>query len=147
MVFDNRGDAEVRGAEVELLGNWQDGWRGSLSYGYAEAENDDGSRLVNSPRHLVKLNLIAPLIEESLSAGLELQYESSRKTLTGERSDDFLLTNLTLFSEYLISGLTLSGGVYNLFDEHYSHPGAQEHSQDLLEQDGRTFRLKLQYAF
>jgi iron complex outermembrane receptor protein len=43
--------------------------------------------------------------------------------------------------------LELSAGVYNLFDEDYSHPGAAEHTQDLLEQDGRTFRLKLQYAF
>jgi iron complex outermembrane receptor protein len=147
VVFDNRGDAEVRGGEVELLGNWSNGWRGGLSYAYAEAEDDDDNRLVNSPRHLVKLNLIAPLIGDRLSAGLEWQYESSRKTLDGERSDDFSLTNLTLFSEGWVPGLTLSGGVYNLFDEHYSHPGAAEHTQDLLEQDGRTFRLKLQYAF
>ena len=68
VVFDNRGDAEVRGAELELLGNWQDGWRGGLSYAYADAEDDDGSRLVNSPRHLVKLNLIAPLIDDRLAA-------------------------------------------------------------------------------
>jgi iron complex outermembrane receptor protein len=147
VVFDNRGDAEVKGAELELLGNWSNGWRGGLSYTYAEAEDDDGSRLVNSPRHLAKLNLIAPLIGERLSAGLELQYESSRKTLSGERSDDFFLTNLTLLSENWTPGLSLSAGVYNLFDEDYSHPGAAEHTQDLLEQDGRTFRVKLQYAF
>lgn len=147
VVFGNRGNAEVRGAELELQGNWQDGWRGGLSYAYTEAEDDDGSRLVNSPRHLVKLNLIAPLIGDRLSAGLEWQYESSRKTLAGEESDDFSLTNLTLFSENWVPGLELSAGVYNLFDEHYSHPGAEEHAQDLLEQDGRAFRVKLQYAF
>jgi iron complex outermembrane receptor protein len=147
LVLDNRGDAQVRGAELELLGHWSNGWRGGVSYAYAEAEDGDGGRLVNSPRHLVKLNLIAPLISDRLSAGLEWQYESSRKTLAAERSDDFSLTNLTLSSEGWVPGLTLSGGVYNLFDEHYSHPGAGEHTQDLLEQDGRTFRLKLQYAF
>jgi iron complex outermembrane receptor protein len=147
-VFDNRGEAEVRGAELELLGKWEGGWRGAGSYTYQDAENSaDGSRLVNSPLHLVKLNLIAPLIGDKLSAGLEWQYESPRKTLAGAETDAFSLTNLTLFSEPWVPGLTLSASVYNLFDEHYSHPGAPEHTQDLLEQDGRTFRLKLQYAF
>ncbi len=147
VVFGNRDDIEVRGAEMELLGNWHNGWRGGLSYSYMLAEDADGSRLLNSTRHLLKLNLIAPLIEDKLTAGLELQYESGRETLAGKHSDDFLLANLTLSSRQWVPGLTLSASVYNLFDEDYDHPGAQEHGQDLLEQDGRTFRVKLQYAF
>jgi len=148
LVLDNRDDAKVKGAELELQGHWDSGWRGGLSYTYQNAESrSDGRRLTNYPGHMVKLNLIAPLIEEKLTAGLEWQYESSRKTLAGERSDDIYLTNLTLSSQYWVPGLTLSASVYNLFDEHYSHPGSEEHTQDLLEQDGRTFRVKLQYAF
>lgn len=148
LVLDNRDNAKVKGAELELQGHWQSGWRGGLSYTYQDAENrSDGSRLVNYPSHMVKLNLIAPLIEEKLTAGLEWQYESSRKTLADERSDDIYLTNLTLSSQNVVPGLTLSASVYNLFDEHYNHVGSEEHTQDLLEQDGRTFRVKLQYAF
>jgi iron complex outermembrane receptor protein len=148
VVFANQGSIEVQGAELELLGNWRGGWRGGLSYAYQDAEDrSDGSRLVNFPSHQVKVNLIAPLIGEKLSAGLEWQYESSRKTLAGERTDAFSLTNLTLFSQHWVPGLALSASVYNLFDEQYNHPGAPEHTQDLLEQDGRSFRFKLQYAF
>lgn len=44
-------------------------------------------------------------------------------------------------------GLELSGSAYNLFDTKYSDPGGDEHKQDSIEQDGRTFRVKLTYRF
>lgn len=149
LVLKNQGDAKVKGVELELQGNWETGWQGALSYAYQTAENDsDGSRLSNYPSHMVKFNLIAPLIGDELGAGLEWQYESPRKTLAGERSDAIYLTNLTLLSQQRwIPGLTLSAGVYNLFDENYGHPGSEEHEQDLLEQNDRTYRVKLQYTF
>jgi iron complex outermembrane receptor protein len=149
LVLRNQGDAKVTGVELELQGNWENGFQGGLSYAYQQAENDsDGSRLVNYPSHMVKFNLIAPLIGDDLGAGLEWQYESPRKTLAGERSDAIYLTNLTLLSQpRWVPGLTLSAGVYNLFDENYGHPGSEEHEQDLLEQNDRTYRVKLQYAF
>jgi len=96
---------------------------------------------------MVKLNLIAPLIEDDFGAGLEMQYESGRKTIGGDETDDTFITNLTLFSKNLVKGLRLSASVYNLFDEDYGYPGSEEHSQDIIEQDGRTFRFKLDYAF
>jgi iron complex outermembrane receptor protein len=44
-------------------------------------------------------------------------------------------------------GLELSASIYNLFDTKYGYPGGDEHVQDVLYQDGRTFRLKLTYTF
>jgi outer membrane receptor for ferrienterochelin and colicin len=41
----------------------------------------------------------------------------------------------------------LSGSVDNLFNESYGDPGAEEHRQDIIKQDGRTFWLKLKYSF
>lgn len=38
LVFENRDEATARGAELELRGQWRDGWSGSLSYSYQDAE-------------------------------------------------------------------------------------------------------------
>jgi outer membrane receptor for ferrienterochelin and colicins len=46
-----------------------------------------------------------------------------------------------------IEGLELSAGVSNLFDKEYGHPGFDEHIQDIIQQDGRTYWLKLTYRF
>jgi outer membrane receptor for ferrienterochelin and colicins len=72
---------------------------------------------------------------------------SPRKTLLSKDSDDVLTTNLTLFSRGFLKGLELSAGGYNLFDERHGDPGGEEHVQDLIQQDGRTFRVKLKYSF
>jgi iron complex outermembrane receptor protein len=147
LVFENRGSATAKGVELELNGHWVNGWKGSISYSYQQAEDDDGGRLVNYPQNMAKLNVIAPLGAAGLAAGVGMQYEDGRKTLGGWETDSRLLTNLTLSSTDWVDGLTLSASVYNLFDESYAVPGFEEHTQDQIEQDGRTFRLKLQYAF
>ncbi len=146
LVFENSGDATATGRELELQGQWESGWSGSVSYAYQQAENASGERLVNSPSNMAKLNLIAPLAGDDFSAGLELQYESGRKTLSGDETDGRVITNLTLFSRNWIQGLKVSASVYNLLDENYANPGFEEHEQDQIEQDGRTFRLKFDYA-
>ena len=146
LVFVNQGDATATGAELELYGSWSDGWSGAVSYTYQDAENALGEWLVNSPRNMAKLNVIAPLLSK-LSAGLEVQYQSERKTITGNETDSFVVTNLTLFSQDSIDGLQVSLSVYNLFDKTYSNPGSEEHAQDQIEQNGRTFWLKLDYTF
>ena len=106
-----------------------------------------GERLVNSPRHLAKLNLIAPVVEERLFAGLEVQYNGTSKTLSGNDADDFVLTNLTLTYTSMAKQLEISAGLYNLFDIEYAYPASAEHAQDEIEQDGRMFRIKLTYRF
>jgi len=72
---------------------------------------------------------------------------SNRKTLAGRHTPGFFLTNVTLFSQHLVKGLEISASVYNLFDTHYGDPGAEEHRQDVIPQDGRSFRFKLTYGF
>jgi hypothetical protein len=56
------------------------------------------------------------------------------------------VTNLTLFSQGLLKGVEASFSVYNLFNEQYGDPGAREHQQDIIEQDGRTFWVKVKYG-
>ncbi len=148
LVFANLGDATVTGGELQFEGRWDNGWAGSISYSYQYAENKStDERMVNSPLNMVKGNVMIPLLEDLLMAGLEAQYESGRKTLNDNQTDDIFLINATLLSRDMIKGVTLSASIYNLFDQDYAHPGSEEHVQDSIEQDGLTFRIKLDYAF
>lgn len=146
--FDNTDEVETRGAGLEIGRKWDSGINGKIGYSFQYAEDkSDKTLLTNSPKHLTKLNCDVPLIRKKLFIGLEEQYTSKRKTLDGDYADDFFITNLTLFSRNLRKGLELSGSVYNLLNKKYEDPGSLEHAQDLIEQDGRTFRIKISYHF
>lgn len=148
-VFQNTGKVETKGFEAELEGTWKNGLRGRLSYTYQDAKDKDTDRsLVNSPKYMAKLNVIAPLWQDKVFSGLEMQYMGSRKTLNGTKTGGSLLTNLTLFSQNILKGLEVSFSVYNLFDKKYSYPASNEHYPiNTIEQDGRTFRFKVTYGF
>jgi len=117
-------------------------------------------QMPDSPNHLLKFNLSLPLVRDKLFAGVELQYTSDRRTLhnttdasgqpitvQGGNAGAYGIVNLTLFSQKLIKNLEMSAGVYNLLDRRYEDPASHFHVQDVIEQDGRTFRLKLAYRF
>ena len=148
LVYRNTSAVRARGVELELDGEWNSGLRGSVSYSLQRAENrDNDERLSNSPAQLAKLNLSVPIYQRKVFAGLEIQYVGDRLTLRREPAGDFALVNFTLFSRDLVGGLEASASIYNLFDTVYADPGAGEHVQDRIEQDGRSFRVKLTYRF
>jgi len=148
LVFKNLEEVEAKGLELELEGKWDSGLKGRVSYTFQKAEDrQTGDVLSNSPKHLAKFNVGVPLIKEKLFAGMEAQYMSTRRTLADKDADAFWLTNLTLSSTKLLKGLGVSASVYNLFDKKYGDPGSGEHLQDVIEQDGRSVRLQLTYAF
>jgi iron complex outermembrane receptor protein len=139
---------DARGVELELEGRWNGGLEARASYTFQRAEaTDTGRSLSNSPDHLAKLSLVLPLWQNLLFAGLEQQYQSSRLTLAGAGTGAAHSTNLTLFSRGMVPGLHLSASVYNLFDRHAYDPGTPNQIQDLIAQDGRSFRVKLDYRF
>jgi outer membrane receptor for ferrienterochelin and colicins len=146
--YGNVDQVEAEGLEFELERRSASGFLARASYALQHAElMPSGDGLSNSPQHLAKLNLIAPLWPEKVFAGLEWQYSSSVGTLAGNRARDFWIVNATLFSMKLLKNLEASVSVYNVFDRHYAYPGAEEHLQDVIYQDGRNFRLKLTYRF
>ncbi|MEN6575155.1 MAG: TonB-dependent receptor [Phycisphaerales bacterium] len=148
LVFRNLGEVQTLGAELALHGRWDCGLQLRASYSYAEAEDQDsGETLVDSPEHLVKWNLLVPVVRDRLFAGLEVFYDSKAKTLAGDYADDFTLTNLTVTYLNASKRLEIAASVYNLFDVDYAFPGFGEHTQDTIEQDGRTFRVGLTYRF
>jgi iron complex outermembrane receptor protein len=148
IIYDNVGRVQAQGLEFELEGKYPGGLVARASYAWQRTEDaDTRAELSSSPRHLIKGNLIVPLYRDKVFAGLELQYQSSVKTLAGRRAKDFLISNLTLFSKEIVKGMEVSASVYNLFDTQYASPGSAGHLQDTIRQDGRSFRVKVTYTF
>ncbi len=145
--FDNTGEVEAWGLEMELEAKLPFDATGQLNYAYQRSEDDDGNSLSNSPKHLVKAGLIVPVWKELLFCSIEEQYTSSRKLIYGGDTGGYAITNLNLFNQGLYQGLELSAGVYNLFDKEYGVPGSTENEQRTIEQDGRSYRFKVSFAF
>lgn len=148
LFYTNVDNITARGVELALEGKWSSGMEGRLSYALQRTENDDGNhRLTNSPQHLAKANVILPVITDKLFAGFEGRYTSSRLTLAGNSASPFYILNMSLFSQRIVKGWELSGHINNLMNQKYGYPGSGEHVQDVIDQDGRTFWIKLKYRF
>lgn len=147
-VFRNINEVHTRGVETELRLSLEGGINATASYSYQDAEQKDPDRQMrNSPTHLAKLSLSAPLLLNTIYAGLELQYVGERRTLGGDKTDAYWVANVSLTAANIAKGLDLSVSIYNLFDEEYFDPGAAEHTQDQIEQEGLAFGVKLTWKF
>lgn len=148
LFYDNVDDITARGAEFTVEGKWPSGLEGRVSYAVQTTRNHQMDQtLTNSPQHLVKTNVIVPVVGDKLFAGFEGRYTSSRLTLAGNNASPFYILNLSLFSQRIVTGWELSAHINNLVDQKYGYPGSGEHRQDVIDQDGRTFWVKLKYRF
>jgi iron complex outermembrane receptor protein len=146
----------VRATGMELSADkfwsWGARLRGSVSMQHARdagdrAQDANGSKVVNSPSLLGKLNLSAPLPWAGLRLGYELQFSGRRSTLAGSHTGGYAVSNLHLGTERLWPGLELGLTVRNLFDKRYAHPAADSNWQDTLAQDGRSVCVAARYRF
>jgi len=138
--FANLDSVRARGMELELEATYQNGaiLRGSWAVQRAEDEAS-GLELTNSPHQLAKLTGSMPLFNTPVFANLDLQYNSKTVTLARNHAPSFVVANLTLNTHELWSGVELTAGIYNILDEERRFPGAEEHAQDTLQQEGRTY--------
>ncbi len=154
-------NAETEGIELALEGSWTNGIRCRASYSLQETTDHSVTwQMPDSPNHLIKLSVSAPVIPDKLFAGLEFEYTSDRHsldtltgmggqpiTVQGTQAGGFAVVNFTLFSHNLLKNLDISASVYNLLDRHYVDPATQFQVEDTIPQDGRTFGVKLTYRF
>jgi len=148
LVFRNTSEVVADGVEIEGEHVRPGGLRLLGSYSWQQVEDrTTRDEPPNSPEHLVKLAAEAPLFADWLLAGVELQWMDERGTLAGDETGDFALVNVTLRTRELAHGMRFSVTVRNLFDAGYSDPGSAEHRQDRIEQDGRTFLVRLSCRF
>ncbi len=148
LVFTNMKEVRARGFEFEAEGKLPHGVEGRASYMVQKTKDDlTGEELTNSPRHMAKFNLVVPLRQGKLFSGAEIQYTGPRKTRTGPEAGGYTVANLTLFAQRILGGLEASASVYNVFDRKYGDPGGEELLQNVIPQDGRSFRGKITYRF
>ena len=147
-IFRNTDSVKVQGGEVELDGRWRSGFRTVLSYTYTDARDDStGAWLANSPRHLAKFQIVAPLYRDKVSLSFALQAASERRTSLGNPHPGRVVGNLTLLSRELVKNLEVSASIYNLWDTKYSDPVSTDFISDTVPQDRRSFRFKATYKF
>ena len=81
-----------------------------------------------------------------MTVGVEGHYVSGRNTLDGQRLAGVFLPNLALTSP-VGRRVELAAGLYNVFDSSYRDPGAEEHVQTSIPQDGRTAMMRIRVRF
>ena len=109
---------------------------------------------------MFKFDLSVPLVKDKLFVGAEYQFTSDRLslhnatdasgqlvTVQGEAAGGFGVVNLTLFSQNIIKNLEFSASVYDLLNTQYWDPASDFHVEDVIEQNGRSFRVKVTYRF
>ncbi|MBT8134279.1 MAG: TonB-dependent receptor [Gammaproteobacteria bacterium] len=148
LFFNNLDDVTAQGTDLEAEYIDDNGLQLRSSYSFVDTEDKStGVRLTNSPEHMFKFNMSAPVFRQNADAGIEFQYMSSRTTPNGGSTGGYSITNLTLSSQKIYERLELSASIYNLFDKQYADPVSVEHVQSSIVQDGRNFRIKASYTF
>lgn len=106
------------GAELEA--QWQ--WRHvqlKASHTVQRSEDNLGRDLVNSPRHLSKLQASVPVAGEYLRASLAARYVGKRLVTPQTSASGYAIADFTLTSEELLPGVSATAAVRNFFDRHY----------------------------
>lgn len=145
LYFANGDGLRANGVEVELESRFVNGVVASVSHTYARVRHSSsGERMSNSPSQLSKVAVQVPAGPVAVS--MEGSFVGSRLTLGGERLDGFFAPNVTITSSQR-RRLGFMIGFYNAFDRRYADPGAEEHTQQSIEQDGRTILARVRVAF
>jgi iron complex outermembrane receptor protein len=143
VTYVNEGEVRAKGFEFEAQMRLWHGAEGHMSYALQEAiDQATGETLPNSPRQMAKARVSAPLFGAGSSLAVEVLGIGSRQTLSGNWTGAATTANVTLVKP-LGRSFEVFGTVRNLFDLEYAVPASQEHVQDAIPQNGRTFRVGL----
>ncbi len=147
--YQNAGSAQATGMDIEVIGHAVNGVQGKASFDFVDAHNDGVGDLPldNSPRHMAKLNLIVPLVHQQLFASVEGQFLGRRLTLLQDSVSSYQVFNCTLLGHTLGKHLDIGVTVFNVLDKKYFDPGRPEDPEDAIQQDGRSFRVKVTGRF
>ena len=147
-IYENSGQVNATGVEVELDGRFAGDLQGRASYSYTATEQPVTHQILpNSPTQLGKLNLSVPVVNQWLFASLDAQYTSPVQTLAANTVSGFSVFNVTLLGHTLGKHMDVSASVYNILNKKYFDPGRPEDPEDSIQQDGRNFRIKLTGRF
>lgn len=146
LFFANQGHMDARGVELEAEVKTAKGLQAIGSYSLMDATDRDlRDRLSNSPRHMAKARFIAPMLRPGSSAAVEFEAMSARRTLSGADVKPMTLIGMH-FVEPVSRSLALTARLSNVLGRRYADPGSEEHAQDAIEQNGRTFIVGLRWS-
>lgn len=142
--------SETKLEQIETLGSeleaqWQ--WRSvqlRASHTLQRSEDNLGRNLVNSPRHLSKLQASVPLAGEHLRASLAARYVGKRLVTPEASVPGYAIADLTVTSEGFLPGVSVTAAVRNLFDRHYRDASLFDGQSERGE---RSLWFSLGYAF
>lgn len=151
LMFSDAHSAGVYGMEAEIERRLGPDTRFRVAYSWQQARDAvTRETLANSPRHLLKAHWSSAIGGADAAPwargryGVEAIAIGARSTLAS-RLPAHAVANLTYTTR--LAGTDVALGVYNLFDKRFADPASFEIRGDSMAQDGRTWRLKLTYAF
>lgn len=145
LVFRNLEQARMHGAEASVERTFAGGARLRASYSWQRAD-DNAGEMVDAPRQLARLNLVAPLFGERARLGTEVLCSSKRLTDNGSAAG-YCVPNLTLTVPLAAQAAELSFSLYNASGKRYADPAGPAFRQQAIARQGRTAYVKLSYGF
>ena len=143
--FANAGRTRGRGFEAEAEGRFDNGVVARVSHTFSRVRDRDSSeRVSNSPRNITMVAVQVPM--PFLAVAVEGQRVGERLSLDGSTVAGFFAPSITVTSA-MDTRIGFGLSVYNVLNRNYSDPGAEEHLQPSIQQDGRTVLLRLNYRF
>ena len=148
-LYDNAGELKASGVELEAAGKWPNGFQAVASWSWQEVRDEQTDEIaVNSPRHLAKARVLAPLLAKRIFLGAEAQYVGSRTTAQGGEADAYALVNATLSTAPgLLGPVELALSAYNLLDASADSVTADDFVADKIPLTGRTFAARATVRF
>ncbi|MCS0611688.1 TonB-dependent receptor [Massilia kyonggiensis] len=145
LVFRNIDHAEARGLEAALDRDFG-AVRLRASYSWQLARGNGGAPLIDSPRHLAKANLTAPLGWRGGRVGAEVLCSGQRLADQGA-AGGYCVANVTLSALRLLPRTELSLSAYNATGKRYADVAGPAFVQTALAREGRTLAAKLDWRF
>lgn len=143
----NIGEAYSRGLELEVRGSLPGGLHTRAGYGlHLSRDERTGNRLVNSPRHMVRINASRDFAGW-VTMGLNVRRESSRLTLYQTKTDAATLVDATISSGSRFGPWKAQLIIKNTGDLDCRLPGSSQHVQSAIPQPGRNLVLRLGYTW
>ena len=143
--FANSGSMGLRGFDFALSRRLPGGLQGTASYSFQDVSDSAHTAVPNAPKHVVQTALSAPLIRQKIFASMDLQFVSARGTLAGPNTGAYVVPNFTVFMRNVFERWELSASIYNAFNRIYADPVGNGLAENVVFQDGRTFRIKVGY--
>ena len=145
LIFRNIDHADARGLEAALERDFG-AVRLRASYSWQLARGNGGAPLIDSPRHLAKANLTAPLGWRGGRVGAELQC-SGRRLADQGAAGGYCVANVTLSALRVLPRTELSLSAYNATGKRYADVAGPAFVQTALAREGRTLAAKLDWRF